>query len=884
MTRHRPVVPPGDRTRRPPFFWIALVLVAGFALLFGRVTLDVMRAGTVGAMLAWALVFLLLAAGFGAAGGLMGLARPGNPTARAGFVASLLTAVFMLGVAGRPGAAIPTDALGLALGAVFPLHLVAAWHFLDRFPVRVPRSRRWALAGGVLTGAGLLVWAGRAGVQALRALGADPVPEALNGVAGALAAYAQRRQAPGELIYAAAATAGAFAALARNYRILPEGNDRRRIRLVVWGIAAAVAPGFLTSLVAGIAVTFGVHGGARAALRTATLAANAFTLIAPITFVYAMLKHRVLGVSVVVRLGLQHMLATSSLRALVLVPLAWLALQLVAHRDRPLGQLLVSGASGANLGLLVLIVAGLRFRAPLTEAIDRRFFREAYDQEQVLLRLVDAVKQSDSLERSARVVCQIIEAALHVTDVTVMSLRRGQGSYAVVHATAAGALGFELPADSPLPAHLARGVGLDAAGLRAVCPPRESDWLERLGTDLVVPSLGMDGAVVGMLLLGEKRSEEPFTAKDRNLLQMVAAQIGSSIEVLTLRETVNRQRRTASQVLGRLDQEGLNLVRECPVCARCFDRVTERCDADGAALEFVHPVERLIDGKYRLDRRIGRGGMGAVFEAQDLRLERRVAVKVVTGAVLGDLTSLRRFNREAQALARLEHPNIVRVYDFGPLAAESAYLVMEYLPGETWGARLDREGAFSADLTAALLDQVLDGLEAAHAAGVLHRDLKPENLHLLTAEPGGIPRVRILDFGLAKFRDREIADPKSRTTTGVALGTYGYMSPEQLLGQEVDERADVYSVGVVTLESLTGRLPVRGEYFHYAVEAAVEERMVRAAVTATQHALATVVRRALEHDPALRFPSVAELRGALIPALKRCEPPFAAAEGGAPPV
>ncbi len=198
--------------------------------------------------------------------------------------------------------------------------------------------------------------------------------------------------------------------------------------------------------------------------------------------------------------------------------------------------------------------------------------------------------------------------------------------------------------------------------------------------------------------------------------------------------------------------------------------------------------------------------------------------------------------------------------------------------------RLDRHGVFAQETAAALLDQVLAGLEAAHAAGVLHRDLKPENLHILVADGEGPPCVKILDFGLAKFRDRENTDPKSRTSTGVALGTFGYMSPEQLLGREVDERADVYSVGVIALESLTGRVPVRGEYFHYAVDLAVEERVVRRAVTESQHALATVMTRALAQNPADRYPTVAELRAALIPAIRSCEPPFAGATGGALPV
>ena len=242
-----------------------------------------------------------------------------------------------------------------------------------------------------------------------------------------------------------------------------------------------------------------------------------------------------------------------------------------------------------------------------------------------------------------------------------------------------------------------------------------------------MPITGIDRALFGLLLIGEKRSEEPYTLKDRNLLQMVAAQVGSVYEVLALREQVGEHHRIQKEVLGRLERQHINLVHECPACGRCFDSDVERCDTDGQALVLSLPVDRTLEGKYRLERLIGRGGMGAVYQATDLRLNRRVAAKVVKAAALASGAAQRRFAREAQACGRLEHPNIVRVYDFG-MAGDTAFLVMEYLPGITWRGQLDRIGMFPVPAAASALDQVLNGMETAHRASILHRDLKPENL------------------------------------------------------------------------------------------------------------------------------------------------------------
>src|SRR5262249_26954169 len=256
---------------------------------------------------------------------------------------------------------------------------------------------------------------------------------------------------------------------------------------------------------------------------------------------------------------------------------------------------------------------------------------------------------------------------------------------------------------------------------------------------------------------------------------------------------------------------------------------------------------------------------GAVYEASDLRLDRRVALKLMTGRFLGSSGALRRFTREAQASARLEHPRIVRVYDYGALGDDAAYLVMELVPGGTWRSELRRRGAFPLPLAADRLEQVLEGVAAAHRAGVLHRDLKPDNLLVCPAANGRPDSVKILDFGLAKVREHGFRDPKSATTAGITMGTFGYMSPEPFYGEEVEERPDIFWLGVMALETLTGKLPLEGRFFHRTIETELERRIVAPARTDAPHALARALASCLAPARSARLPSIDAVRAALVP-------------------
>jgi beta-lactam-binding protein with PASTA domain/tRNA A-37 threonylcarbamoyl transferase component Bud32 len=210
-------------------------------------------------------------------------------------------------------------------------------------------------------------------------------------------------------------------------------------------------------------------------------------------------------------------------------------------------------------------------------------------------------------------------------------------------------------------------------------------------------------------------------------------------------------------------------------------------------------IGRLIDGRYQINSRIARGGMATVYVATDLRLERRVAVKIMHGHLADDEAFRTRFIQEARSAARLAHPNVVSVFDQGQ-DSEMAYLVMEYLPGITLRDLLKDYGKLTPEQTLDIMDAVLRGLAAAHEAGIVHRDLKPENV--LLADDG---RIKIGDFGLARATT-------ANTASGQALlGTIAYLSPELLTRGVADARSDIYAAGIMMFEMLTGEQPFKGE-------------------------------------------------------------------------
>lgn len=213
-------------------------------------------------------------------------------------------------------------------------------------------------------------------------------------------------------------------------------------------------------------------------------------------------------------------------------------------------------------------------------------------------------------------------------------------------------------------------------------------------------------------------------------------------------------------------------------------------------------IGRIIEGKYRLDSLIGAGGMGAVYGSHRLLIGDEVAIKILHTERVVDPHASERFRREARAAARLKHPNAVSIYDFGVSSDGLQYLVMELIEGKSLREFAKQHGPLDPSLAAEVTSQVCAALDEAHRQHIIHRDIKPDNI-ILHSTASGL-RVKVLDFGIAKLRD----DTASHLTqTGSVMGTPHYMSPEQCLGEELDNRADIYSVGVVLYEMLCGRVP-----------------------------------------------------------------------------
>src|SRR4051812_4565786 len=273
----------------------------------------------------------------------------------------------------------------------------------------------------------------------------------------------------------------------------------------------------------------------------------------------------------------------------------------------------------------------------------------------------------------------------------------------------------------------------------------------------------------------------------------------------------------------------------------------------------------VIGGKYRIVRLIGDGGMGTVYEARHEFLETTVALKFLHTELAQRAGLASRFLQEARVSARIRSPHVTHVTDVDQTADGSPYLVMELLHGEPLQQAMDRHGKLPPEQAVDFGLQILSGLESAHAIGVVHRDLKPDNVFIVPGPTG--PLLKLIDFGIAKLR-ASTEFQKGLTRAGVIMGTPEYMAPEQLFAAEnVDHRADLYSLGVILFEMLSGRRPADGDEVEAIVAAVVSGNVRHLADLEPGLApgLVAVVERALRPDREARFGSALEMRAALAP-------------------
>jgi serine/threonine-protein kinase len=575
-----------------------------------------------------------------------------------------------------------------------------------------------------------------------------------------------------------------------NYRRLTDVNERRRVRVVMVGS--------LIGAIAGMPVPLSYWRSSTNDLDQPFLASPFATLgtflflVMPLSFAYAMLRHRLFDISVMIRQGLRYALARRALLALVPVLLLVLGVDLVAHGDEPVSAVLRSRL-WMYVSLAALALVARRQRQGWLDSLDRRFFRERYNAQRLLREVAEDVRQAASLEPVAPAVVSRIEQALHPRFVALLLRDNGSREYRTVAASPIDGAPASLNADNKLLA-LARLLGkpLDIAG-------SETDWLARkmpvgdirtmqaAAIDLVVPVRSGDGEANALFVLGPKRSEEPYSEDDGELLMAIAESVA-----IRLPKTAA----TAAAVT-----EGFE---ECPACGGCYESGTGRCLTEGAGLVAVN-APRLLAGRYRLERRLGRGGMGTVYAALDTSLDRRVAAKLVREELVGLPEAADRFQGEARVAAGFSHPNVVTVHDFG-IAGGQAFLVMELLDGRTLRDVLRSEERLDSRRALAILRDVTAAVDAAHRRQLVHRDLKPENICLVTYGSG--ESAKVLDFGIAKFltpQDGQL--PMTHTTGGALLGTPLYMAPEQLRGEDPDPSWDLWALAVIAFEMLSGSHP-----------------------------------------------------------------------------
>ena len=575
--------------------------------------------------------------------------------------------------------------------------------------------------------------------------------------------------------------AAGISMLVWNYRRLADLNERRRVRVLLLGIGAASVGILYVTVAAVIGTAFGLRSGLQ------WVVAGLLFVSLPCAFAYAIVAQRLFDIRIIIRQGLQYALARRSILLFVPVLVAALVVDLVVHAERPLIDIIE--ARGWAYGTLVgLATVAYWNRDRWMVSLDRRFFRERYDAHRILRQVVEDVRAAASLDTVAPVVMSRLRAAFHSTFVALLVSEPHQRGFHVLAVAPDTSAVPRLTRDSKL-VGLARVLGKPIDFSRSPdlfdgeLPAEDAPAMRATQVDLVAPIVAAAANQrESLLVLGTKRSEEPYDRDDRQLVTSVAASLALLL-----------QRRPD-------EGESDDAFAECPQCGACDGVNATRCAEDGTPLVRMS-IPRVLGERYTIHRRLGRGGMGTVYEARDGTLERLVAVKVIREDMVGSRDAADRFRHEALVAASFAHPNVVTVYDFGVTANARGYLVMERMNGATLREMLRRDGRLTLPRMLHIMRGVCQAVDAAHRCQLIHRDLKPDNIFLTLEE---IPKV--LDFGIAKFASSTV-DSTALTATGAVVGTVGYMAPEQLRGGAPHTSWDLWALAVVAYEILSGGRP-----------------------------------------------------------------------------
>jgi hypothetical protein len=592
---------------------------------------------------------------------------------------------------------------------------------------------------------------------------------------------------------------------------LPE--ERRRVGLFVGGLVLGLAPMGVEVLLEAYVPPFRRLMDDPAVVRATGIFLFTMLAAAPAVTAYSVVVDRVFDLRVAIRAALRYAFARYTILGAMIGPFLALAWYTYDHREDTIARLL----SGTGPALLLALGVGasvlLLLRSRILRTLDRRFFREQYDAHEILARLAEEARKTTSLAELASHVASEIDRALHVHTAALLVaddqqrfLRSPDGRVRpllVTSGLAALIAGDEAALDVNL--------GSPRSTLRRLSDS-DRDWLADGAFGLLVPLLGNDRALLGLLALGDKLSDLEFSGEDRRLLGTIAGSLALTLENRRLRASPDR---SPGALAAAPHDDWFDAAAECHACGLVHPPATRACGC-GAELRRA-PVPYVLLGKFRLERRIGSGGMGVVYRAIDLTLDRAVAIKTlphISPEYAG------RLRREARAMAVVAHPNLAVIYG-AEMWRGTPMLVCEYLSGGTLADRLKRR-QLPIDEALRLGIVIADVLEHIHGVGLVHCDVKPSNIGF-TADN----TPKLLDFGLARIvnsapeaargiaRDLTTADAAGLTSlystaSQCLVGTPLYMSPEAIRMESSSTSFDLWSTCVLLYEAIAGACPFIG--------------------------------------------------------------------------
>jgi hypothetical protein len=664
-----------------------------------------------------------------------------------------------------------------------------------------------------------------------------------------------------------------LAALWLNYRNILDINERRRVRIVVAGTVA----GTLCGAPAIVTLWLGSSGGPPAMFDPPSSLAMAYTafLIVPVSLCWAIARHQLYDISFVVRRSLQYMLARQALLVITPLVLVLIVLEALRHNEESVAIVLKSHGVVYGALALTLVVVTMR-RATWLEALDKRFFRDRYDACQLLREVADRARRTRDFWAAARFVVDELARALHVEWAAI--LVSGTAEYSPCAGTASGI--------EPWPATLnvlafvgavKRPLEVDASAgswLRRHVSESEIDFLVRVGARLIVPVFTRGDNLDALLVLGPKKSDEPFSAEDKNLLMGIAETLGDATmtqegpsgapeDPVENREDDDPLWRAAealvrgdspdwSAAAAVMSEDDRRSLRELELL------VGSANDQTGAETQDYSPAtpsgtplvtRRHRWGSFELLERIGTGSVGTVWRSRD-SLERDVAVKLLRS----DRTHRDHLLAEAKRLAKIRHANVVHVYGADEFDDVSG-LWMELIVGDTLAEMIRTRGPLGSQEVIAIGKTLCGALAAVHQSGLVHQDIKAQNVMRERGARAG--RYVLMDLGAGM----DVSDPAAPR-----WGTPEYAAPEVLLGARATVESDVYSLGVLLFHLLTGKFPVPGESLE-AIRAAHRrsERLWLRDVRPTLSApFVETIDRALAPASSRRFASAGALAEALV--------------------